>query len=160
MVLPGTYQAKLTVGNWSSAEHFRILLDPRVAADGVTQSDLAAQESLSLRVMKVSNRARETQTRIQKERKSLTEQIKQGGRAARQAQSGEKKLDGLYSRLVTAQGPYPTPKLIDQLNYLYRMLDQTDQKPGRDAYQRLDELEQLLSEILSDLSKVLESKTE
>ena len=30
--------------------------------------------------------------------------------------------------------------LIDQINYLYGMLTAADQKPGRDAYQRYDEL--------------------
>ena len=35
---------------------------------------------------------------------------------------------------------YPPPMLLNQLGYLYRMTSGADQRPGRDAYTRLDEL--------------------
>ena len=47
--------------------------------------------------------------------------------------------------------------LIDQLSYLYSMLVQADQKPGHDAYQRIDELEAALSDILSELRQILKN---
>ena len=35
---------------------------------------------------------------------------------------------------------YPTPMLIDQLSNVTRMAGQAEQKPGRDAFQRYDDL--------------------
>ena len=42
--------------------------------------------------------------------------------------------------LVTDDGPYPQPMLIDQTRYLGSMLDRSDQQPGDDAYSRFKEL--------------------
>jgi hypothetical protein len=41
---------------------------------------------------------------------------------------------------VTASGSYPQPMLIDQLSSVWRMANQADQRPGRDAFQRLEDL--------------------
>jgi len=146
IVVPGTYQAKLTVGNWSHTERFDVLIDPRVAEDGVTQSDLVAQVSLSFKVQDVLNSARATSERIREARSS--------GRLTR---SQNEKLDALQVQLVTAGGRYPQPMLIDQISYLYSMLGRADQKPGRDAYQRYDELNASLSKILSELEQILKN---
>jgi hypothetical protein len=35
---------------------------------------------------------------------------------------------------------YPQPMLLAQIQYLYGMLNGGDQKPGRDAWQRYEEL--------------------
>ena len=42
--------------------------------------------------------------------------------------------------LITNEGPYPQPMLIDQARYLGSMLDRSDQQPGDDAYSRFEEL--------------------
>jgi len=41
----------------------------------------------------------------------------------------------------TADDRYPQPMLADQANYLYSMINSADQKPGKDAYIGLDELQ-------------------
>jgi hypothetical protein len=46
----------------------------------------------------------------------------------------------LRAELVTAGGNYPQPMLIDQLQNVWRMANQADQRPGRDAVVRLDDL--------------------
>jgi len=43
-----------------------------------------------------------------------------------------------------------TPMLIDQLNYLASMLNRADQRPGKDAYDRYEELEGKLYKLLAD----------
>jgi hypothetical protein len=48
--------------------------------------------------------------------------------------------DELYGELFTAEGRYMTPRLVDQITYLRGMLDQGDQRPGKDAYARYEEL--------------------
>jgi hypothetical protein len=44
-----------------------------------------------------------------------------------------------------------------QLTYLYGMITRADQKPGRDAHQRLQDIEVILERHLSDLKNVLDS---
>ena len=51
-----------------------------------------------------------------------------------------KVLDALIAKLQTAGGFYPQPMLIDQFSAVARMLGQADQKPGRDAYERFEDL--------------------
>ncbi len=46
----------------------------------------------------------------------------------------------VYNLLVTTKGTYMQPMLIDQARYLQSMLGRADQVPGRDAYDRLNEL--------------------
>ena len=56
---------------------------------------------------------------------------------------GYQKLSGpdmVKSSLLTKDGIYMQPMLIDQLKYLQSMLSRADQKPGTDAYLRLNEL--------------------
>jgi hypothetical protein len=45
------------------------------------------------------------------------------------------------------------PRLIDQINYLRGMLDQGDQKPGKDAYDRYTELKAWLSRLENSLKQ-------
>jgi photosystem II stability/assembly factor-like uncharacterized protein len=154
MVAPGIYQAMFTVGEWSRTVPFEIRMDPRIAADGVTREDLVAQEKLSMSVAELLSQARGSRARIEAKRKELASVIELGGRAARTAQRIDKALLELRAELVTAEGPYPQPMLIDQISYLGSMLDRADQKPGRDAYIRLDELRSILQNVLETLEKL------
>ena len=49
-------------------------------------------------------------------------------------------LNEIIKDLVTEDGPYMQPMLIDQLKYLYNMVSRADQTLGKDAYNRFDEL--------------------
>jgi hypothetical protein len=147
VVAPGIYRVNLIIGNWSHSEPFRILIDPRVAEDGITQADLVAQESLSLKVRDKMSMANGLVERIRKARES--EGINR---------KNKQSLTVLYEKLVTASGPYPQPMFVDQLSYLFSMLNQADQKPGRDAYVRFDELNQELSAYMAEVDKILGDK--
>jgi hypothetical protein len=144
LVVPGTYQAKLTVGDWTHTESFRIKIDPRVKEDGITQEDLVAQEALSLQIRDQLTLAEVAAERIRGARKSQEF-----------SQEKKEKLEAIYSKLVTAEGRYTQPMLIDQLRYLLSMLSRADQKPGRDAYIRFDELVESLSGCLSGADEIL-----
>ena len=50
------------------------------------------------------------------------------------------KLENALALLKTKAGIYEKPMLVPQISYLYSMLNDTDQKPGRDAYERYEEL--------------------
>ncbi len=158
LVVPGAYQARLSVGDWSRTVQFDILLDPRVAADGVTRADLVAQEKLTLQVLDLFGQARSAQARIDARKKELDAQLEEGGRRARDARSAQEKLAAVRARLVTAEGRYPQPMLIDQISYLLGMLDRADQKPGRDAYFRYDELRLTLQEYREEIDLALKNR--
>ncbi|MCH8286576.1 hypothetical protein IIB79_08635 [candidate division KSB1 bacterium] len=68
------------------------------------------------------------------------------------------KLTTLRSKFLTASGRYQTPMLVDQISYLNSMLNRADQKPGRDAYERFDELNGLLSDYLNELRQILNNR--
>lgn len=122
-------------------------IDPRVLEDGVTRSDLKAQESLSLKVQDILGQARLAAELIRKERTDK-----------KLSQKKDEELSAIYSKLVTAEGRYPQPVLIDQINYLFSMLNRADQKPGQDAYLRFDELEKELSGYLSRIKEIMGAK--
>ncbi|MCH7783136.1 hypothetical protein IID62_08710, partial [candidate division KSB1 bacterium] len=145
MVVPGTYQVRLSVGNWSSTEEFEVLADPRVTEDGITQNDFVEQLSLCLKVRDLMSNARQT-----------VEQIRIASSSADRG-AGEK-LTTLRSKFLTASGRYQTPMLVDQISYLNSMLNRADQKPGRDAYERFDELNGLLSDYLNELRQILNNR--
>jgi hypothetical protein len=55
--------------------------------------------------------------------------------------------------MVTATAIYPRPMLLDQIGTLAGILDRADQKPGRDAYERLAELTTRLDRIDKDVER-------
>ena len=129
MVVPGRYQARLGVGAWSATQPFEVRIDPRVTADGVTQADLVEQLDLLVRVRDAVADARR-----------LAEQVREARERASSDPVRAKALGAIHDRLVTAGGSYPQPMLIDQFANISRMLGQADQKPGRDAWARYDDL--------------------
>ena len=50
VVPPGEYQARLKVGDVTLTQPFNVLIDPRVAEDGVTIADLQEQFAHNMRV--------------------------------------------------------------------------------------------------------------
>ena len=50
------------------------------------------------------------------------------------------KIENIKNALNTKKGTYMQPMLIDQIRYLQSMLSRADQKPGKDAYIRFEEL--------------------
>jgi len=158
LVIPGIYQGIITIGEWSESVEFEILLDPRVTEDGVTLSDLKAQAKLSLDVMLLQNRARNTTSMLEKEIDKLASKTEGGGKLSRQEMNLEAKLNVIKSKLVTSTGRYQQPMILDQIGYLSSMLDRADQEPGRDAYLRYDELSEALSQCEEEISQVLKQQ--
>ena len=71
-----------------------------------------------------------------KERKA---KLQKENKAKANAQEIEK-INAIQKELVTEEGRYMQPMLIDQLRYLSAMLGRADQRPGKDAYDRYEEL--------------------
>ena len=56
--------------------------------------------------------------------------------------------------MVTASGTYMQPMLLDQVNYLFSMISRTDQRPGRDAWIRYEELKTLTEGIRNNVTLI------
>ena len=129
MAVPGRYHVRLRVGGWSATQPFEVRIDPRVAADGVTQADLVEQLDLLVKVRDAVAEARR-----------LAEQVREARERAAGDPDRARTLGAIHDRLVTSGGSYPQPMLIDQFANIFRMLGQADQKPGRDAWTRYEDL--------------------
>ncbi len=133
LVPPGRYEVRLRVDRGGTettlTAPIEVRIDPRVAGVGVTQQDLDEQADLLLKVRDAIVAGRQLAERL---------------RAAKTAAAGDaarsRAIDEVLARLVTAPIVYPQPMLIDQLSNIQRMLGSADQKPGRDAWQRYDDL--------------------
>jgi photosystem II stability/assembly factor-like uncharacterized protein len=131
----GQYTARLKVDGQTLSQVFRLLPDPRLLSTGVSEKDLQAQEALALQVLEL-----ESQAFI------LSESVKKIN-AQGPDPSTKTILDQLIQELHTAEGRYMQPRLVDQISYLRNMLDQGDQKPGKDAYDRYTELKAWLQRL-------------
>jgi photosystem II stability/assembly factor-like uncharacterized protein len=163
LAAPGVYQARLTAGNWSQTQRFEVLIDPRVAKDGVTLEHLRQQVALNLRLRDRISEIRLVVAQIRSVRKqldSLAGKLQGTDGVADQAQAISKKLTAIEEGLIQTQegkvGAQLKPKLISQLTYLYGMTNQADQKLGRDAHQRLTDIEKILAGHQSDLREIFD----
>ena len=129
---PGIYKAKLTIGDKSLEQSFEIVIDPRIKAEGISESDIEKQYAIQLKVIKLLSEARKLQTDLEKEVKSLK------GKAGKETQL--KKINGFLDQLKNAEGAYPKQMLVAQISYLYNIVNGTDQVVGQDAVERYQEL--------------------
>jgi photosystem II stability/assembly factor-like uncharacterized protein len=143
VVVPGTYQVRLSVGDMGQTRPLEVRIDPRVAADGVTPADLAEQLDLLVKLRAAISDAGALRLAIE------SAMAKAAGNQPR-----ARALQALHGRVVTASGPYPQPMLIDQLRNVARMIDQADQKPGKDAWDRYQDLAKDLAGIKAEFTGI------
>jgi hypothetical protein len=134
---------RLSAGEWSQTRPLEVRIDPRVAAAGVTQADLQEQLDLALKVRDAIAEARALGA-------TLT-----AARQAAQAGSGNARaLQALVDRVVTADVVYPQPMLAEQLSNIARMIGQADQKVGREAFVRFDDLMKEMAAVKAEAAKL------
>jgi photosystem II stability/assembly factor-like uncharacterized protein len=143
---PGQYQARLTVAGAAQTQPFTLLLDPNVAADGVTTADLVEQFEHNVRMRELSAAVTDTVTRVRNAKAQL---------AADPDKS--KRLQALSDQLLnTPEGVrYNKPGLQQHVTYLSGMTTGADQKIGRDAIERYNALKKQLDDIRAELDKLL-----
>ena len=142
MVPPGTYTARLSAGDWSASHTFEIMLDPRVAAEGIDADLVERQVAFALQVRDALSEARLAVHRINEARQ------RGGGNLADAIEAVEKEL-------VTEPRRYSRPMLVDQLQYLYGNLTRADQETGEDAVRRYDHLNTALQGHIRTLERLL-----
>jgi photosystem II stability/assembly factor-like uncharacterized protein len=143
-VPPGRYQARLTVAGASQTQPFNVLIDPRVADGGVTVADLREQYEHNLRM---SAMVKEVQALVARVQKAMTS----GDDATK------KRLAPVADKLLTPEIRYSEPGLEDHITYLRGMTTSADQKIGRDAVERYQELRKELDAVTAQVNQILGS---
>ncbi len=137
-VSPGRYTLRLGVDGTALEQSFNLLLDPRVEKAGVTLDDVKKQEELSLKIVALLSEAKHLAHDIEKEEN----QLKSKKDALTEAEKQRLEvLDDLNKKLNTERKQhYAQPMLLNQISYLYSVISRADQMPGRDAFERYEEL--------------------
>lgn len=157
MVPPGKYSVRLTSGGQTITRTFALTSDPRVAADGVSDALIAEQVKFQLQVRDAVSDARKLQQRVEEamQKAGLKPQLDPGLPGDSPSNTKyDHPLRQLYARLVDTPGIYTQPMLISQLNNITRMITQADQKVGKDAYDRYDDLVKEMAAIETQLKKL------
>lgn len=139
IVPPGKYTATLTIGEWQATQAYELLIDPRLEKVGVTLDDLHKQAELQGKVLALLEESRKLEDTLEKEIKKTKDEAK------------SKMLKDTLNKLKTSKGIYMQPKLTDQISYLNGMINRADQLPGKDAYDRYEELVMAMKEIKDSL---------
>jgi photosystem II stability/assembly factor-like uncharacterized protein len=147
-VPPGRYQARLRVNDNTLTQEFNVLIDPRVAEDGVTLADLQEQFGHNLRMRELVNSVNQIASRVR------DAQAKQKSESATNG-DGKGRLDAIAAKLFTPSIRYSKPGLQAHINYLAGMTANIDQKIGRDAIERYEVLRRELEEVRSELDRLL-----
>jgi hypothetical protein len=140
---PGQYQARLKVGDKRLTQTFNVLIDPRVAEDGVTLADLQEQFEHNLRMREMVNSVNQLVTRV---RDAQSKQI---------AGVDTNRLSAIASKLLTEPVRYGKPGLQAHITYLAGMTANVDQKIGRDAIERYEVLKKELDAVKAEVEQLL-----
>jgi hypothetical protein len=157
VVPPGKYSVRLTSGGQTITRTFDIKSDPRIAADGVSDGDIAEQVKFQLQVRDAMSEARKLQQSIEQamQKAGLKPGLATEGVGDSPATTKyDHPLRALYGRVVTSPGIYTQGMLIDQLQNVQRMITQADQKVGKDAYDRYADLMKEMAAIEAELKKI------
>lgn len=145
---PGRYQVSVTVGTTKLTQPFNVLIDPRIAADGVTVADLVEQFEHNLQMREMVSIANQLRSRVNEARDRLHDST---GTAA----DTLKALDAIAAKLETEQVRYGKPGLVAQISYLNRIGNRVDQKIGRDVLARYEVLSRELEAIRREVEQIL-----
>lgn len=139
---PGNYTVRMTAGDQLYEQTFELVMDPRTTTH-VDPEDIAKQIALHRDVMDLLSAARQLEDDLNKEKMNLQKK-KDDNNKNRLAE-----IERQLGILKTDEGIYMLPKLVDQISYLNSMLGKADQKVGKDAYERYEELTMQLEKLLN-----------
>ncbi len=137
---PGQYQVRLKIGAANQTQTFNVLIDPRVAADGVTVSDLQEQFEHNMRMRDLVTSVNQLVTRV---------------REALSKSPNDARLTALAAKLLTEPVRYGKPGLQAHISYLASMTSNVDQKIGRDAIDRYQVLKKELDALRAEADRIL-----
>ena len=147
-VPPGQYQARLKIEATTLTEPFNVLIDPRVAEDGVTIADLQEQFEHNLRMRELVNGVNQLATQVRDAQAKLRSGPETNSDTAN-------RLNAIAEKLFTPPVRYSKPGLQAHITYLAGMTANVDQKIGRDAIDRYAVLKKEFDELRAGLDRVL-----
>jgi hypothetical protein len=131
---------RLKTGSTNLTQPINVLIDPRIAADGVTQADLQEQFEHNMRMRELVNSVNQLVTKV---------------REAQAKSPNDARLNALASKLLTEPVRYGKPGLQAHITYLAGMTANVDQKIGRDAIERYQVLKKEFDAIRSEADRIL-----
>jgi photosystem II stability/assembly factor-like uncharacterized protein len=150
IVPPGQYQVRLKLGDAILTQPFNLLIDPRVAEDGVTAADLQEQFEHNMRMRQMVNEVTQLATRVREAQTKM-----RAGSTGNSSNAGP--LDAIAAKLFTEPVRYSKPGLQAHITYLASMTANVDQKIGRDAIERYEVLRKDLDALKAEVDRVLGS---
>jgi photosystem II stability/assembly factor-like uncharacterized protein len=145
---PGSYQARVTIDGKPFVQPLTVLVDPQLAAEGLTAADLQAQFDHNVRMRELVTAANTT---VQRVRAAQTQLKNATGADAEKA----RKIDAIAAQLLSETVRYGKPGLQAHISYLAGMTTGADQKVGKDAANRYLVLRKELDAIILQLDQLL-----
>jgi hypothetical protein len=142
-VPPGQYQARLKVGDKTLTQPLNVLIDPRVAEEGVTLADLQEQYEHNMRMREMVATVNQLVTRVRDAQNKSNSSI------------DPNRLNAIAAKLLTEPVRYGKPGLQAHITYLAGMTANVDQKIGRDALARYDVLKRELEAVKAEVEQLL-----
>ncbi len=137
---PGQYQVRLKSGNTKLTQPFSVAIDPRIAADGVTLSDLQEQFEHNMRMRDLVSGVNQLVTRV---------------REAISKSPNDQRIIALAGKLLNEPVRYGKPGLQAHITYLASMTSNVDQKIGRDAAERYQVLKKEFDTLRAEADRIL-----
>ena len=144
---PGEYQVRLKTGAATLTESFVVLIDPRVAEDGVTLADLQEQFEHNMRMRELVSAVNQLVTRVRDAQNRL--------KGSASDTEKLKSLNAIANKLLSEPVRYGKPGLQAHITYLAGMTANVDQKIGRDAVERCAVLKKELDDVRFEVDRLL-----
>jgi hypothetical protein len=155
LAAPGKYSVTLTAGARTETRAFALVVDPRVTRDGVTQLDLENQVAFQIKV-------RDAISEVRKLGESVNQAMQKAGvRPPPAAPVGSRPMDvafehplqKVWAAINDMPGAYPQPMLLNQFQTVQRMVSSADQRVGKDAVDRYNDLMTELAAVQAEFKK-------
>ncbi|MBV9173101.1 MAG: glycosyl hydrolase [Chloroflexi bacterium] len=156
--VPGEYEVRLTVGQQTESQRFKILPDPRLP---VTEADLKAQFDLKLGIRDRLSEAHECINRILKVRAQVEEWERRSPELKSSASSLKDRLNALEAELVNVDADKPRPgpnRVKEKLDTLGNMVDESDHAPTRGAQEVYEQLRSQLDDVRRRFDQLLQTE--
>jgi len=147
-VPPGEYRVRLTVGNTVLTQRLTVLIDPRLAEEGLTVAYLWQQFEHNMTMQAMVEEVNALVSRVEAALERLEGATGADARRREQVQA-------VADKLITAPIRYSPPGLRDHITYLARMTSGVDQRVGRDAFERYETLRGELDEVTAEVNDLL-----
>jgi hypothetical protein len=148
IVPPGQYQVRVKFGETTQTQSLNVLIDPRVAADGVTVADLQEQYEHNMRMRALVNGVNRLVARVREAQRNSTPAGNGDGDSAA-------RLKAVAAKLLSEPVRYGKPGLQAHITYLASMTANVDQKIGRDAIERYAVLKKEFDAVSAEVDQLL-----